>query len=169
MPLRFRLAALLAVLAVAGCDSNNPGRDLAALDGSYALGELVFVPSATALETADVGARLDPNSTDLRIYAGDGDATLVTRFSGQGTRRTDLTATASRGRVTLAARTAEDQRELQDLLLPSSFNLSYDAGNANTLSGNISLSGIDLQAFDPQRYQGLRSESGTLRVRFDRL
>lgn len=173
MRLRLPLVAvaLLAgcLTAISGCDSSNPGSALADLDGAYALDELLFDPQAASLEDADVAARLDSAATELRIYGGDGDATLISRFEGQGSRRTDLVATASRGRLTLSARTTEDQNELADLLLPPTFSLSYTPEAPNTLTGNVSLASVNLQAFDPDRYQGLTSVSGVLRVRFSRL
>ena len=166
-----RLASLaLALVLLAGCDSNNPGSELRDLDGSYALEFLEFDPDAASLANADVTARLDLDATDLTIYGRDGEATLVARFTdGSGTQRTDLTAAASRGRLTLTALGADDADELAELLLPNSFQLTYNASGISTLETNISLAGVNLDAFDREQYAGLTSVAGTLRVRFARL
>lgn len=166
-----RLASLaLALVLLAGCDSNNPGSQLRDLDGSYVLEELVFDPTAGGLANADVGARLDLAATQLTIYGRDGEATFVSRFTdGSGTQRTDLTAAASRGRLTLTALSATDADELAELLLPNSFQLSYNVSGISTLESNISLTGVNLDAFDREQYAGLTSVAGTLRVRFARL
>jgi hypothetical protein len=168
MPLRSRLLAGLFVtlLAATGCDSNNPGSSLRDLDGTYSLDELIFDPQAGGLADADVGARLNLGAAQLQIFGADGDATLVTAFSGQGSRRTDLTATASRGRLTLSAVGTTDQDELADLLLPPTFSLAYDTGN--TLTGTVSRTNVNLDAFDRDQYAGLTSVAGTLRIRFSR-
>lgn len=166
-----RLASLaLALVLLAGCDSNNPGSALRDLDGSYVLEELVFDPNAGGLVNADVGARLDLAATQITIYGRDGEAQLVSRFTdGSGTQRTDLIASASRGRLTLSARTNVDAEELAELLLPNSFSLTYNASSISTLEGSFTLSGVNLDAFDRATYSGLTSVDGTMRVRFSRL
>lgn len=166
-----RLAALALSLALlAGCDSNNSGSALRDLDGSYALEELLFDPTAGALENADVTERLDLPNSQLTIYGRDGEAQLVVRFTdGSGTQRTDLLASASRGRLTLSARSNVDAEELADLLLPNSFQLSYNASSISTLESNFAASGVNLDAFDRELYAGLTSVDGTMRVRFTRL
>jgi|GEM_PF-5665025 len=166
-----RLAALALSLALlAGCDSNNSGTALRDLDGDYALEELLFDPNAGALQNADVAARLDLATSQLTIYGRDGEAQLVVRFNdGSGTQRTDLIASASRGRLSLSARTNVDAEELAELLLPNSFQLSYNASSISTLESNFAVSGVNLDAFDREQYAGLTSVDGTMRIRFTRL
>lgn len=166
-----RLAALVLSLAVlAGCDSNNSGSSLRDLDGNYALEELLFDPNAGALQNADVAARLDLAGSQLTIYGRDGEAQLVVRFTdGSGTQRTDLIASASRGRLTLTAASNVDAQELAELLLPNSFQLSYNASSISTLESNFTVSGVNLDAFDREQYAGLTSVDGVMRVRFTRL
>lgn len=165
-----RLASFaLALVLLAGCDSNNPGSDLRDLDGSYALEELIFDPNAGGLVNADVTSRLDLAATQLTIYGRDGEAQLVSRFTdGSGTQRTDLIAAASRGRLSLTARTNVDAEELAELLLPSSFNVSYSTSGGSTLESNFALAGVNLDAYDRSTYSGLTSVDGTMRVRFVR-
>lgn len=166
-----RLASLaLALVLLAGCDSNNPGSELRDLDGDYALEVLLFDPNAGALQNADITTRLDLSQTRLTIYGRDGEATLVSRFTdGSGTQRTDLTAAASRGRLTLSARTNVDAEELAELLLPNSFQLSYTTSSISSLESNFALSGVNLDAYDRELYAGLTSVDGTMRIRFARL
>lgn len=169
-PPAFRFAAFsLALVLLAGCDSNNPGGSLRDLDGSYVLDELVFDHNAQVIPDANIGARLVADATILEIFSGNARATLVSQFQGQGRRLNNLNASASRGRLTLSAVTATDQSNLADLFLPPSFSMSYETANPSILTANIPLSNVNLQAFDPEQYSSLTNESGTLRVRFRRL
>jgi len=157
-------------LALAGCDSSNPGRDLAAVDGIYALEVLTFDPVTQGLPTADVGARLDrPNST-LEIFGGDGDALFRIRYLDGllGTSRVNFTVGAAGGRVALEATDTGDRDDLAAILLPPSFALTYDGNSPRVLEGTFDLSGVNLEAFDPATYQDQRSNRGTLTVRFRR-
>lgn len=170
--MRLRLAPLLVALvalAAAGCDSSNPGGNLAELDGSYVLEQLVFDHDAQVIPDADIGARLVADATVLDIFAGNGRATLVSQFQGQGRRINRLNASASRGRVTLTAETALDQQNLADLYLPASFSLNFTPGDVRELRTDIRLTGVNLERFDPDQYRSLTNESGMLRVRFRRL
>jgi hypothetical protein len=164
----FALAVAVAAVGLAGCDSSNPGGTLVELDGSYVLETLVFDHRAKVIPDADIAARLEPDVTRLEIFAGNGRATLISQFLGQGRRLNNLTAAGRRGSVTLTAATALDQQNLADLYLPSSFSLGYTPGDARELRADIPLTGVNLERFDPQRYQTLTNETGTLRVRFVR-
>lgn len=168
--MRFRLAALaLAVAlggsALAGCDSSGPTSALRDLDGDYAVAELVFDPTAASLQDANVAARLDAQ-TVLRIFSGNG--TVQFEISRDGVRSlATMDAAATRGRATFTAR-ADSEGQLATLLLPRSFPLTYDPASPRTLTGSIPLASVNLEAFDASQYQGLRSVSGTLRIRLDR-
>ncbi|HEX8386906.1 MAG TPA: hypothetical protein VF576_12025 [Rubricoccaceae bacterium] len=171
MPFRSRLtplAALSAVLALAGCDSNSSNSALDALDGTYSVAELTFDPQPGALDDVDVNARLRASATRLQIFGDDGDVLFQSQFDdASGSRRTNLTATATRGRVSFTAVTVQDEQELADLFLPRQFTLTYNAeSRASDLSGTISLNDVDLESFDPEQYGGLPPVDGTLRVRF---
>lgn len=172
--MRLRLAPLTLALALvafgsAGCDSSNPGGALAELDGSYVLEELAFDHDAQAIPDADINSRLVADATVLEIFAGNGRATLVSQFQGQGRRLNNLAASASRGGLTLSASTTLDQQNLADLYLPPSFSLNYTPGDVRNLTTSIRLTGVNLERFDPDLYGSLTNESGTLRVRFRRL
>lgn len=169
MPTCPRCAALaLVLLALAGCDSTNPGRDLALIEGVYSLETLVFTP-ISSLPAADAGARLDPVGTSLEIFGDDETSLLRVRYrDATGSRRIDLQTTASRGRATFEAVDADDEADLAALFLPRSFSLTYEGDSPRVLSGEFQQTGVNLQAFDPTRYQGETNKSGTLTIRFRR-
>ena len=167
-PHPLRLVPLVALLVLAGCDTTNPGGNLDLVEGTYALAALSFDPTTTDLSTANVMGDLDPDATRLTIFGGGGNSLLAVRRRGGVTRRIDLRTRASRERVTFEAVTRDDEEFLAGLLLPGSFALGYEGERPNTLEGTLRLNGVDLQAFDPDRYQDQRSNSGTLSVRFER-
>ena len=171
-PRLLRLVPLVALLvglsALAGCDTTNPGGNLDLVEGTYALAELSFDPTTTDLSTANVMNDLDPEATRLTIFGGGGNTLLAVRRRGGATRRIDLRTRASRERVTFEAVTREDEDFLAGLLLPGSFTLGYTGEQPNVLEGSFRLSGVDLEAFDPDRYQDQRSNAGQLSVRFER-
>ncbi|WP_412068819.1 hypothetical protein [Rubrivirga sp. IMCC43871] len=162
------LAVVLAFLAFSGCDSNNPGRDLALIDGVYSLEALTFDPVTQGLPTADLGARLDLAGTSLEIFGADDQALLRIRYPDAPTRRVDLSVTAARGRATFTGVTQEDRDDLADLFLPAEFVLTYEGESPRVLANTFERTGVDLQAFDPTLYQDQRSNRGTLTVRFRR-
>ena len=161
------LAVVLAFAAFTGCDSNNPGRDLDLVDGVYELEELSFDPETQALPTADVAAQIDREGTTLEIFGRDAEALFRIR-DDRGTGRVDLEVGAARGRASFEATTEDDIDDLADIFLPAQFTLNYD-DNASVLSSSFSQSGVNLEAFDPDQYRGLRSVRGTVTVRFRRL
>ncbi len=162
------LALILLVLAFTGCDSNNPGRDLGLLSDVYQLDELEFVP-LSSLPPADIAAQLDLTDTELEIF-DDGEAQLRVRYRSEPTRRRriDLRTTASRGRATFEAADVDDTGNLEALLLPRSFTLTYDGDAPRVLSGSIEQSNVDLEPFDPVRYRGENDKQGTLTIEFSR-
>ena len=169
MTFRLASALLVAAAALAGCDSTRSNTALDELDGRYVVTQLAFDPVTASLPDADVAARLTPSATGLQVFGGDGSALLQSQFATSGgSRRTDLEATATRGRVTFTAVTADDERELADLFLPRQFTLSYDPAAPRTLTGEIQRTGVNLEAFDAAIYQQQRSNSGTLRIRLER-
>ncbi|MDT0631546.1 hypothetical protein RQM47_02315 [Rubrivirga sp. S365] len=162
------LAVLVGLAALTACDTTNPGGNLDLVEGTYSLAELSFDPTTTDLSTANVIDVLEPGSARLTIYS-DGNALLSFRRLQGGLTRVDLRPRASRERVTLEAVRREDEDFLADILLPPSFALGYTGEPANTLEGSFSQSNVDLEAFDPERYQDQRSNSGQLSVRFERV
>ncbi|HEX8298438.1 MAG TPA: hypothetical protein VF594_04690 [Rubricoccaceae bacterium] len=165
MLFRFPALALALLVVFAGCDSNSSTSALRDLDGTYTVAQLVFDPGAASLADADVGARLD-NQTSFDIFSGN--STVLFTIGRDGSRSlATLDATATRGRATFTAR-AGSEDELAELLLPRTFTLTFDPSSSRTLTGEINLTGVNLEAFDPAQYSGLRSVSGTLRIRLDR-
>ncbi len=162
------VAVVLAFLAFSGCDTNNPSRELAVIEGTYGVAELTFNPEATALEAVDIGARLNTAETRLRIFGGDDVALFIVQPVNGVSRRIDLRTSASRGRVTFEALTREDEEDLATLLLPRTFTLDYTGDRPAELEGTFSQTNVNLEAFDAERYQGLRNTTGRLRLRFER-
>ena len=165
MPLRFPALALVLVVALAGCDSNGSTSALRELDGTYTVAQLTFDPQAGGLADADVGARLDAQ-TSFDIFSGNNTVLFTISRSGSRSLAT-LDATATRSRATFTAR-AGSEDELAALLLPRTFSLTFDPAAPRTLTGEINLTNVDLEAFDPAQYAGLRAVAGTLRIRLDR-
>ena len=161
------LAVALAALAFTGCDSNNPGADLTLIEGVYQVEELVFRPSGPGISPVDVGASLDPAVTRFEIFGADGEGEIVFKIRDEGTTRTTLSASASRGRASFRARADDDAAKLARLLLPTQFALTYSADAPGRLTGDFTQT-TNLQAFDPVRYQGATSIPGTLTVRLAR-
>jgi len=164
-PLRATMA-LAAVALLAGCDTNNGGGTLRDLAGTYAFVELRFVPAASAIAPADVLSLLDPDLTRVEVDS-EGRAFFFLREQSTSTTRiaeTAVTATASR--ATFRAITAPDVDAMLRYLLPSVLQLSHDGG-VTVLNGEPTLR-VNLQAFDPQAYQGLTDVAGTLFVRLER-
>ena len=161
------LAVALAALAFTGCDSNNPGADLDLIDGTYAVAELTFTPNGSGVAPVDIAANLD-GTTRLEVFGGDAEALFVFRFVDRGlSYRSDLTAAASRGRASFQAEMEDDAQNLARLLLPTQFSLTYDEGNGSRLSGSFNLT-ANLQAYDPQAYQGVTAVPGRLTIRLVR-
>ncbi len=168
MPYRFPLLLAALVLVVTGCDSNGSDSDLERIQGRYQLEALTFDPATQALPDADVGARLDAANTELQVF-GDGEAQLVI-FPADGgrSRRVGLTVDARSTRAIFEAVTEDDRNDLGLYLLPSEFTLSYSGERPTVLEGELGLTGVNLEAFDPNTYQDQRSNRGTLTVRFRR-
>ncbi len=161
-------AVALVLAALSGCDSNGSTNALRDLDGTYTVGELIFDPTAGSLADANAAARLDANATTFDVFAGSGTARFVVSRDGI---RSELPfdATATRGRVTFTSRAGtSSDAEFAALLLPRQFSLTYDPASPRTLTGTIGLQNVNLEAFDPSQYQGLRAVSGTLRIRLER-
>ena len=164
-----RAALALVLLALAGCDSSNPGRDLDLIQGVYAVEALSFDPVTEGLPTADVAARLDADNSTLEVFGDDEVSLLRIRYrAATGSRRVDLRTTASRGRATFEAIEDDDAQDLAALFLPRSFALTYDGDSPRLLQGSFERTGVNLEAFDPSLYQDQRSVRGTLTVRLRR-
>jgi hypothetical protein len=162
---RRALLALAGVALLAGCDTNNGGGILGDLAGSYAFAELRFVPSASAIQPADVIARLDTSDTRVEV-ASDGDSFFFME-EPDGTRRiVRANASATSTTVTFRATESGDVTTFLRYLLPSVIQLSHDGGVA-VMSGSPSVR-ANLQQFDPQAYQGLTDVPGTLFIRLER-
>lgn len=169
MAMRFRLVPAVFLLAalLAGCDSTRSSGPLREIEGTYRLDELMF--TASGVQPADVGSRLVGAGTRLTIFGDGGLTLLTTQIEGEGTRRTDLRVSSTRGRVTFEAATADDRADLQRLLLPERFTLFFDAETPRDLAttGDGVSATVDLNAYDPTVYNaGLRAVPGLLRIRF---
>ena len=163
----YRLAALALLLVTAGCDSGDD--DLSRVEGSYGLETLTFDPSTTGLDDADVAARLDLTATAVEIFS-DGDPSLlrVRYLDNTGSRRVNLRTTVSGDRVRFEAVEDDDREDLAALLLPSTFTLEFAGDNPRVLEGTFSVTGVNLEAFDPTLYEDQVGNRGTIEVSFRR-
>lgn len=172
MPAR-ALRSLLVVLALlplalAGCDTSNPGTGLAEVQGVYTFTDLRFEPEASALAAANVLNRLDVERTGIEIFS-DGRALLRYAFAGQSTSGLVVgTARATAATVTISATTNDDAAKMATLLLPSTLTLSRVPGDDRTLSRTFPQRAINLEAFDASAYSGQRAVQGTLYVNLRR-
>ena len=172
MPTCPRCAAVALVLlfvAFSGCDTNNGGSGtLGDLADVYTLTELRFEPEAEALEDADLGARLIADGqSSLEIFADRDDFALL-RTPETG--RTDLEVRVLSNAVELTAVTAQDEDDLDELFLPRTFRLNFTSPRSSVLRAEpaLFLTTVNLQAFDPDRYQGLTAVRGRLFIAFER-
>ena len=165
---RCGLAALvLLALAFTGCDTNNGGSGtLGDLEGVYALTELRFDPQTPDLSDADLGARLlASGNPSLEIFPSVDDFALL-RTPETG--RTDLEVRVFSNALEFTAVTPDDEDDLAELFLPATFRLTFSSPTARELSAELFRPAVDLEQFDPDRYDGLPPVSGTLFVRFNR-
>jgi hypothetical protein len=162
---RRALLSLAGVALFAGCDTNNSGGVLANLAGSYAFAELRFVPTASAIQPADVIARLDTADTRLEV-ASDGDSFFFFEEPDNTRSIVRASTSATSTSVTFRATTTSDVQNLVRYLLPSTLRLTHDGG-VTVMNGTIPIR-ANLQVFDPQAYQGLIDVPGTLFVRLER-
>ena len=166
---RCGLAALvLLALAFTGCDTNNGGSGtLGDLEGVYALEELRFDPDAGGLDEADLGAQLlAQGSASIEIFGDGDDALLRTPTTG----RTDLTVRVFSNSIEFTAVTVDDEEDLAELFLPRQFRLAFSSSEARELRADppLFLPAVNLQAFDPDNYDGLTAVPGRLYVSFRR-
>lgn len=162
------LALALAVIAFSGCDTNNPGSSLDEVQGTYTVLALSFDPTEPqALSDIDVLADLEPG-TRIEIF-GDGNALVRFEPVGGFSQLATGTARATSRSVTITARTDADADKLAQVLLPSSFTLNRDEVDPNSLSSDVLLSDVNLEAYDPAQFGGLDRVDGRLRITLDRV
>lgn len=166
MRILFLVAAALAVVLFGGCDSGDPvdqpePEDVA---GVYHFTEYTFQPSGTAFQPIVVLDTLDNEETNLWL-SSDGDFILFYRFvSGQ------LYFPSGnfevRARAVSLSGSDEDADRFTRLLLDRNFTLRRDPDQPDVLTAEIPKT-IDPSAFS-DRYAGVESMSGTLRLRLER-
>jgi hypothetical protein len=162
------LALAVALLAFAGCDTNNPGSSLEEVQGTYSVLTLSFDPTDPAvLDDVDVLADLEPG-TRIEIF-GDGNALVRFEPVGGFSQLATGTARATSRTVTVTARTDGDADKLQQVLLPPSFSLNRDEADANRLSADVLLSNVNLEAYNPADFGGLDNVRGRMTITLDRV
>jgi hypothetical protein len=163
----FTLTLLVTTLVFAGCDSGDPINEPRPADvaGSYDIAELRFVPNATNLSPADVGALLNTEISSVLLSSG-GNYVLRYQFLGGDeffvAGNFDVRATTVRFRGS-----ANDRTHYQRLLLDNEFTLNRDPANPALLHAQIERR-VNLQEFDRQRYDGLTDVPGRLHIRLIR-
>ena len=159
-------ALLLGVLAFSGCDTNNPGSSLTEVQGVYAITELSFNPDQPEV-LADINVLAGLRAGATIEVVGDGQAVVRFERIGSASQLVIGTARATSRLVSVTARTDADAGKLERILLPAAFSLNRDEVNANRLSANIDVDGVDLEAYDPQ-YGSLNDVSGRLTITLNR-
>ena len=161
------LGAALALLAFAGCDTNNPSQELEVVAGSYALSELRLETPGSALDV-DVMEELSLTNVRLRIFAGEDREALLEIGDAEGvTDLVELEVSPSRSRVRFDAVDQSDEDDLAELLIPGTFTLAYEGETPSRLEGEVSLSDVDLGEVIA-RYEGVTVRDGTLTLAFRR-
>jgi hypothetical protein len=155
-------------LLLVGCDTTQPVTPAQPADvaGTYDFTQLRFQPSAGGIVPAEVLATVvteGPDATRLQLF-GDAQAILYYNFGSGDTGFFTGTFTVTRdvARITFGA--ASEPRRLR-LLLPA--DLSLRRTDERTLSTDLGTR-VNLEAFAPQTYTGLRDVAGTLQVRLAR-
>jgi hypothetical protein len=163
---------LAALALLAGCDTNNPAGSLRDVAGTYAITQLYFNPDASGITDADVLARLDSATTEVRLFS-DGDALFFLEFAESGESvRSDASVTATSSSVRFNALTATDVAELARILLPQNFQL--DRVGAGTLAREIVVT-VNLDRYEEEGgidndvYEGLTAVRGRLSVQLERI
>lgn len=159
------LAGIL--LFLSACDSGDPINQPRPEDvaGTYRFDELRFVPRASATAPANVMARLDSSNTYIGLSSG-GNFVLHYRFTGEndflvsGDFEVRATTVRLRG-------LSQHRDQYQRLLLEPDLTLNRDPDNGRVLTARISRE-VDLEAYDPEAYSGLRNVPGEMHIRLVR-
>ncbi len=158
----------LALLFVAACDSSSSPSPLD-VGGSYNVSTWTFTPNAGALDPENVQARLDPAVTLLSLASGR--KTYSFNFGMKSTDGTPVKTyiiaggydTEGDNKVVIGF--GDKNADRRRLLLPAKLRFTFDEA-AGTLTYNGSVSGIDLEAYDQEKYRdsGLNDVKGTLNI-----
>lgn len=161
----FLFAAAAAVLALGGCDSGDPddNPDPSDVDGTYEFTQYVFEPSGSGFQPIQVLDTLDTEETELRLFA-DGEFFLIYQFVAGDQYLVTGEFDVSTGAVTLSVGD-EDQADVERILLSDEFTLRRDPDGSDVLSAEVTKT-INPSAFS-DRYEGVESMAGTLRIRLD--
>ncbi len=128
----------------------------------YTISELSFDPDQPdVIEDIDILSSLRPGAT-IEVV-GDGQAVVRFERLGDASQLVIGTARATSRLVTVTARTDADAAKLERILLPPVFSLNRDEADANRLSANVDVDGVDLEAYDSQ-YGSLNNVSGRLTI-----
>lgn len=160
------LCASAALLLVGGCDSGDPDDDADPRDvaGIYRFTEYSFNPSGTGFQPIDVLDTLNTATTELRL-ASDGDFQMLVQFVGGDLFLAHGTFSVTTRAVNLNG-SDDDEDDFERLLLDQEFTLRRDPDQPEVLSADIPKT-INPSAFS-DRYEGVPSMSGTLRLRLVR-
>ena len=150
------------LLLLGGCDSNEDDLQGSDVAGIYRFETFQFaVGSGVNRIEVDVLDTLNPDRTLLEIFTRD---RFTFQYEFRAGRRIVTDGRYSISGLRLVMRgTEEDADFYEDVLLPLEFTLRYDPADPDRLHGSIPHR-TNLEAFDPDLYQGLLEVQGTLQI-----
>lgn len=168
------VALAFLVLAVAGCDSNNPG-NLENYEGTYTIDQLAF--NAQGVTPANVALRLDDSSEiDIRSnrasvdFEYDDSTDECRAIDGNGALAV-LDVSAGRETLNFSARGGDDEDALECLLLPKDFTLRVATSDPSgkTLTATLENTRVNLYDYDRDSYNETQTNvPGTLTISISR-
>ena len=160
--MRLVLPAVLAVLALAACDSGDAIDPPSPADiaGTYAFEAFRFRPAASALAPVDVLDTLVATDSYVQFFDG-GQAILQFRRAGGTTRFVPGDVEVRRDQVRLTFQGGNDAT-LARLVLPNVLVFDREDDGGLTVTESFT---ADLEAYDVDRYAGFDAIPGTLTLR----
>lgn len=165
-PLALSLLFAIALVAFVGCDTTDPvpAVEPDEVAGVYDFAVFRFNPQASAIDDADVLARLVPNRTSLELLNTQRGGQFQLRYQFEDELSDIISGdfTVSRDDVDLTVR-EEDRPSLRALLLSNQFQFERVGRDVLTLSATKT---VNLEAFDPDEYggAGLTEVQGVLEI-----
>lgn len=161
----YLLALLLTVslFTLAACDGSGPDLDPSEVDGVYQFDTFTFTYQG-GRETVQAFQTLARNGTQL-VLSSNGRYTLSYEFQDENREGATLNRAYSGGNGEVILDSGDDSEIFTQILLPPQLELNYESG---TLTAVIEEHTVNLEQFNPDRYEGLEQITGTLRLELSR-